>query len=246
MIPLDCTFDTVTGPRPLGLIVLQADETLEPEFRRLLPGFANPIYTSRIPSHPTVTPENLASMAPDLTRAASLLPDLVFAAVGYACTSASAVIGSDAVDTLVQKGCRTGLVTNPIRAVAAQAGRLGVSRFAMVSPYVEEVNTPLRAAFAQEGLCMDVFGSFGISAESEVARISTRSVIDAALRIGRDPTVEAVFLSCTNLRTVDALPEIADRLGKPALSSNAALAWHLRHVADSLAAVEGIVQDGSN
>ena len=38
---------------------------------------------------------------------------------------------------------------------------------------------------------------------------------------------DAVFLSCTNLRTLDIIEEIETPLGKPALSSNQVLAWDM-------------------
>ena len=108
------------------------------------------------------------------------------------------------------------------------AADLGVSKFALLSPYVEEVNAPLRNAFSENGLTMDVFGTFGQAEEAKVARISVQSVIEAATKLGSDPSVEAVFLSCTNLRTLEAIPEIRERIGKPVLSSNQSLAWHMR------------------
>lgn len=233
MIELGCSFDPEEANPAIGLIVLQADETLEPEFRQAAADIPNPLYISRIPSAPSVTRANLARMEGDLTAAATLLPPCRFSVVGYACTSASSVIGSDEVERLVRAGCNTEAVTNPIRATVACASALGVSRFALVSPYVEEVVTPLLSAFAQEGIDMPVFGSFGVADEHLVTRISCQSVVDAALHLGASDGVDAVFLSCTNLRTLEAAEIIERRLKKPVISSNSALTWHLRTLASS-------------
>ena len=46
---------------PLGLIVLQTDETIERDMRRML-GDA-PLYVTRVPSAPVVTSETLQQMA---------------------------------------------------------------------------------------------------------------------------------------------------------------------------------------
>lgn len=219
------------GISPLGLIVLQTDETIEGDFRRLFSGDPAPIYVSRITSDPQVTTKTLTRMKHALPAAADLLPKArPFRVVGYACTSASSVIGSEKVEELVKQACDVQTVTNPLRAAVAQARELGASRFALLSPYVEQVNTALRAAFADQGVLMDVFGTFGISAESKVVRISTQSIVDAAVRLGSDRAVEAVFLSCTNLRTLDAIPQIHEQIDKPVLSSNQALAWHMRRL----------------
>ncbi|WP_299084459.1 aspartate/glutamate racemase family protein [uncultured Ruegeria sp.] len=214
---------------PMGLIVLQTDETLEPEFSAYFSDRAYPIHVSRIPSGIEVTTDSLAEMETALPAAAGLLPSArPYRVVGYGCTSASSVIGSDRVAQLVKQTCDTVEVTNPLRAAAACAEDLGVSKFALLSPYIEEVNVPLRRAFAQNGISTDVFGTFGEAEEAKVVRISGQSVIDAATQLGSDPSVDAVFLSCTNLRTLSAIPEIRARIGKPVLSSNQSLAWHMK------------------
>ena len=216
---------------PMGLIVLQTDETIEPEFNAYFADRTCPIYVSRIPSGTDVTTDTLAEMERALPAAADLLPKIrPYRVVGYGCTSASSVIGSERVEQMVQKTCNADVVTNPLRAASACAMNLGVSRLALLSPYVEEVNEPLRRSFAENGIVMDVFGSFGESEEAKVVRISKQSVVEAALRLGADSSVEAVFISCTNLRTFDAIPEIQGRLNKPVLSSNQSLAWHMRHL----------------
>lgn len=216
---------------PLGLIVLQTDETLEPEFGAYFSDRKCPIHITRIPSGIEVTTDSLAAMETALPAAAELLPSArAYRVVGYGCTSASSVIGSERVADLVKQSCNTDKVTNPLQAATACAADLGVSKFALLSPYIEEVNAPLRRAFSASGISTDVFGTFGQAEEAKVARISVRSVIEAATILGSDPSVEAVFLSCTNLRTIEAIPEIHAQIGKPVLSSNQSLAWHMRRL----------------
>lgn len=218
---------------PLGLIVLQADETIENEFRRYFAHAPNPIFVSRVPSGEKLTHSSITEMRAELVAAADLFPKgLAYPVVGYGCTSASAIIGSKEVERLVQKSCNATSVTNPLLATTELCASRGVSRLALVSPYVEEVNTPLRNVFAQNGVDMPVFGSFGESVESNVVRISPTSIIEAALKLGADPNVDGVFLSCTNLRTYGLLELIEKRLKKPVFSSNQALVWHMTYLAN--------------
>jgi len=228
MSDLTYTLDEPTVS-PMGLIVLQVDETIEPEFKQAFADHPSPLYVSRIPSGKEVTTESLSAMAADLKVAAGLLPNArQLGVVGYACTSASSVIGSQKVEDLVRAGCVTAAVTNPLRAAIACAAHLGISRLALLSPYIEEVNTPLRAAFAQGGVEMPVFGSFGIAEESKVARITNESVVEAAVRLGADSGVDGVFISCTNLRSFRAIETVREIIKKPVLSSNQSLAWHMK------------------
>ena len=216
-----------TGPPRLGLIVLQVDETIEQEFRRLLPQ-ATALHVTRIASGAELNPETIADMEAHLPAAARLLPPAVeFDAVGYACTSGTTLIGADRVASLVDGACRTRAVTDPLTASIAAMRFLGARRIGLVSPYIASVAEPIRAAFVASGFQVPRALSFGEEVEARVARIDPVSVTEAALEVGSGDTVDMVFLSCTNLRTLDAIPEIEAKLGIPVVSSNLALAWDM-------------------
>lgn len=216
-------------PPQIGVIVLQADETLEPDFRRLLPAPIE-VLASRVPSGAHVLPETLAAMEGTLSEAAGRLPDGArFASVGYGCTSATAQIGAAQVHARIRAGLNAPdlPVSDPVTACLAAARALGVARIGLVSPYVASVSDRLRAVFAAGGLDVAGFGSFNVSEEARVVRISGPSIREAGTRIGAAQDCEAVFLSCTNLRTLDEIAPIEAAIGKPVLASNQVLAWHL-------------------
>lgn len=216
---------------PMGLIVLETDETIEPEFKQEFADHPAPFYSNRIPSAADVTPDTLRSMEGHISAAAALLPKARrFAVVGYGCTSASSIIGSHAVAELIQETCDVAHVTDPLRAAIAYARHHHVRELALVTPYVAEVNVPLMDGFAQAGLNLRTSGSFSIAQEAAVVRIDPEAIYAAALELGRDPKVEGVFLSCTNLRTAGVRARLQDQLGKPMFSSNSALAWHMKQL----------------
>ena len=217
------------SPPPMGLIVLQVDETIEGEFREAFRTSRNQIFVTRIASGLEVTAKTLSSMEDHISASAKLLPQSrEFSVIGYGCTSASAIIGSEKISDLIKSGCSTREVTNPLLAATEYAKHLGVTKLALLSPYIEEVNTPLRKAFEIKGLSTETFGTFGEGQEEKVARISESSTIEAAITLGQDPSTEAVFISCTNLRTFNCLGKIANEINKPVFSSNQSLAWHMK------------------
>ena len=217
------------SPSPMGLVVLQVDETIEGEFREAFGTSKNQIFVTRIPSGLEVTAESLISMERHIKAAAKLLPQSrEFSVIGYGCTSASAIIGSEKISELIKSGCHTRKVTNPLLAATEYAKHIKVRKLALLSPYIEEVNTPLRKAFGNNGLSTEVFGTFGEGKEEKVARISESSTIEAAITLGQNASVEAVFISCTNLRTFNCLGKIANEINKPVFSSNQSLAWHMK------------------
>jgi len=221
----------------IGLIVLQSDETMEHELRQVVPNSDVGAFISRIPSASEVSNDSLAAMETDLPRAADLLPKTVsFDVVGYGCTSASSIIGTERVADLVGSVCETKAVTNPVSGLVAACNTLGVSKLALLTPYTEAVSESLRSALLAKGIETPVFGTFDEPVETKVARIDPSSVRDAAIKLGRDTGADAVFMSCTNLRTFSILQDVENAIGKPALSSNQAFFWHMLGLAGTTCA----------
>ncbi|EAR50254.1 Asp/Glu/Hydantoin racemase family protein [Oceanicola granulosus HTCC2516] len=214
----------------VGLIVLRADETIEREFRQLFPAGAD-LLVSRVASGRQLTLETLAAMEADLAAAAALFPeDTRLDALGYACTSGTARIGADRIAALL--GPAAAHVTEPVSALVATARARGLRRLALLSPYEAAVSARLRAVLAEAGIETPVFGSFDVTDEATVARIAPDAITDAALALTNGADVDGLFLSCTNLATLDVLAPLEARLGMPVMSSNSVLAGHLRQLAD--------------
>ena len=57
-----------------------------------------------------------------------------------------------------------------------------------------------------------------------IARVNSSTVRDLALAAD-SPMAEAVFLSCTNLRTLGVLRDLQEEMGKPVLSANQVSLW---------------------
>lgn len=212
----------------LGLVVLQVDETIEQDFRRLFSPAETQLHVTRVPSGDALTPDTIAAMERQLTAAAKLLPPAVrFDAIGYGCTSGTAAIGADGVRALVGDGAMTDAVTDPLTAALAAAKALGIGRIGIVSPYIDAVARPLCAAFAAHGLTVCETLSFGEQIEARVARIAPVSIVEAARLVAGRNRIDGLFLSCTNLKTLDIIEPLEDELRLPVLSSNQVLAWHM-------------------
>ncbi len=214
----------------LGLVVLQADETLEYELRLLTPRQDVAVFTTRVASAPDVSTESLAQMERDLPQAISLFPPTNFDVVAYGCTSGSSVIGTERVAELVKEGCLTHSVTNPVTALLAACEHMNITSLSFLSPYVAPVSQHLRDTLTGAGIDTSSFGSFDEAIEANVARIDAPSLMNAAIDVyERDPK-DAIFMSCTNLQTLSIIPEIERRCGVPVLSSNLCLIWHMLHL----------------
>lgn len=234
------TLHTDDGWTPkIGLIVLSTDETLEPELRSAFAPTRAGLYHTRIPSAPHVTPETLAAMRDGLAPAARLLPPGT-TTVGYACTSGATVIGRETVQARVGAAQPGANVTDPITAAIAAFRQLGVARIGLITPYVPSVTDAMRRLFEAEGIAVGSVASFEQSEEAIIARITEAAVLKAVTLAGNGEA-EAVFASCTNLRTFGMIDAAEAAIGKPVISSNAALAWHLGR----LAGLEGLAGPGA-
>ncbi|MEM9851304.1 MAG: Asp/Glu racemase [Pseudomonadota bacterium] len=221
-------------------MALSTDQVMEPEVLPLFTRAKVPTYVTRVPSAPDVNPETLARMAADLPAAATLLPwSAGFGAVGYGCTSGATVIGRDRVAALVAKvagrvpaGAPTSEtpVTDPLSALLVACRALNVRRLGLLTPYEPQTAAALRRALEAAGIHVVADATFGQSAEETVARIAPRSVAEG-LRQVAVPDADAVFASCTNLRSFAVVEAVERDINRPAISSNSVFAWHLAALA---------------
>jgi maleate isomerase len=224
----------------IGLIVLASDHTIEHEWRRMLDIEGIAVYHSRIANSPTINPETLKAMEAGLTAAADvILPGVPLDVVAYGCTSGAMVIGEDTVAERI-RAARPGVaVTTPITGALAAMGALGARRIALLTPYIDRINQMMRDYIQARGIGVPVMGSFNNENDNEVACIAPASLRDAAVELAQETSVDAVFVACTSLRLAAVVEEIEQRSGKPALSSNHAMAWHALRLAGYAKPVAG-------
>lgn len=214
-----------------GVIVLATDQTVEIDLASMQQsGLA--WHFARIEMATVTTPSSLTDMHSKLRTTAALLPrEFEFDAIGYACTSASTLIGDDKVAAQIHQEHPGVPCTNPILAGITGLTRLQVARIALLTPYTQDVTQSMAQHFQRHGIAVNRVGSFNEPSELRVPKISTQSIAKAALALGSDPNCDAVFIACTSLRTFSVIRDLEKQLGKPVVSSNQALAWHMLRLA---------------
>ncbi len=233
MLALPFNLDPSMGMRgTIGLIVLASDQTIEQEFRHLtgLDGVA--VYQSRIMNDNHITPATLGAMETRLGEATEvILPGVPLDVVAFCCTSASMVIGEERVFAQIRAMRPDVACTTPITAAFAAFKAFQAKRIALITPYSDDVNRTIQRYLEKYGVEVPVMGSFYEEDDRRVCRISEASIRNAAMTLGQDSAVDAVFISCTALRAASVVAEIEEALGKPVTTSNHALAWHCLRLA---------------
>lgn len=213
----------------MGLIALATDHVIDHELALLLGRIEGAqLYPTRVPMDPIVSRTSLGAMEARIgAAAATLLPGVALDVVGYGCTSASVVIGEDGVTAAIHAACPGVAVTTPITAGIEGLRRLGAKRVGLLTPYVEEVNAPLRAHFEKSGIAVATAATFSEPDDNRAGMITPASIREAVIELFKGRNLDAVFISCTSLRAAALVPALEETLGIPVTSSNHALAWHM-------------------
>jgi maleate isomerase len=114
--------------------------------------------------------------------------------------------------------------------------RLGVTRLALGAPYSAETTLQGKAQLEAHGFRVVRFDNL-----KDVVNIYDETA-ERAYRLARSVNAadaEAVFLSGTGMPTIAVLAALEEDLGKPVLSSNAAMMWHAMRAAGVRAPVAG-------
>jgi maleate isomerase len=211
----------------IGLLVPPANVVMESELYRSLP-HAITLHTSRMTrSTSAVTVASLREMveqAPQAARALRMaLPDVIL----FGCTSGSFIEGlgwDGEVARQIQVVTGTPALTTTT-AVLRCLQALGVQRIAMATPYIAEITEREAAFFAAHGFAVCAVEGLEILESERIARTPLQTTYELARRVDR-PEAEALFISCTNLRTLEAIAPLEEALGKPVISSNLASLWY--------------------
>lgn len=217
----------------LGMLVLKTDQTLEYEAAQVMARVKGvTLHHARLHNDADINRDTLMAMKPLLAPTSKLLPvEWGFKSIGYGCTSGSMVIGEPQVEHEIRSVHPKAAVTNPFSGGIAGLAALGCRRIGVLTPYVRNVNDGVAAALTARGLEVTAFASYEEPDDNLVGKISVPEIIRASVALAARDDVDGVFVSCTSLRTIDAIPAIEAASGKPATSSNHAMVWHMLRLA---------------
>lgn len=209
--------------RRIGLLVPCRNATLEPEVYQVVPPGVS-WHFSRLDGTGD-TEAGLKDMRRDLAQAAASLSTLNLSALIFACTAATFFEGRRRGEELDRElASSTGVPTLTAgRAVVLALEAFGAKRIAVLTPYRSWLTERLVRYLREYGI--DALRSASMGLTQDIDRIHGGRLADQARSVSVGETVDALFISCTNLPTLHQLAALEAETNIPVISSNQALVW---------------------
>ncbi|MDJ0933331.1 hypothetical protein [Breoghania sp.] len=137
--------------------------------------------------------------------------------IAFGCTSGSFICPGDRIERTMHEATGAPAVTTAYSVLAALK-HMGITKLSMGTPYTNFVNEEEIAFLAKNGIEVVKLHSLQLGETQEERRSIGRVPPEAAYRMCRmidHPDAQAIFLSCTNLATIEIIEELERDLGKP-------------------------------
>jgi maleate cis-trans isomerase len=168
-----------------------------------------------LPAYAQATLEAIAPLANDPW-------DLVI----YGCTAAGFLGGPESNARVVERlHDRTGAVVVSTAGAMVHALQAdGVTETAVVTPYLAPVNDGLRRYLVTSGIHVETLNSFFCKTTAELGAITEDEVLELARQTATSSS-KSLFVACSQLPTLHAIPQLRRELCIPVWSSIQATAW---------------------
>jgi maleate isomerase len=221
-----------SGAAHVGVLLPWANTVVEAELHRWTGRGTVWHYARLVPaSRATALDEGfLTGLLHAVPSALTQLSAIPLRRVYLACTSAAfmypELAGSAAQQAHVP-------VISAFDAITAVLSMHSVSRIALLTPYPQEVTEAEAKAFGQSGVTVTGCASLGL--DDGYGGVTRDQIGELIGKVGDEVMrkSEAIVLSCTGWPTFGSVRALQQRLGKPVISSNLAMAWHARGTRDS-------------
>jgi len=209
----------------IGALLVAPDTVPEIEFIRMVPKGVS-VHFTRMRFEGAVNVETLSRLADEAEKAAKLLAEMKPDVIAFCCTSGSFIKGVGYDKEIIAKIERVAntKATTTTTAVVNALNRLKVKKLSIATPYIDEVNVACKKFFEELGFeVLDIKG-LGIRDDLEIGRQTPETIYRLAKSVDKEEA-DCVFISCTNLNTIDIIQPLEYDLCKPVITSNQATMW---------------------
>jgi maleate isomerase len=208
-----------------GILIPSGNSVAEPELRAMQVAGTSLLVT-RLALRGSSKPE-LMRMLDRLEAASALLADAQVGCIVFHCTAVS-TFAPDLAHGIGERieaasGVRCFTTADAILHALAH---LKAGNVALLTPYIDDVHRREIAFLEANGVSVVGGANLGIDTNAEMATLQPKTILDwAGGNIA--PEADACFLSCTAIKSAAVIAPLEARCGRPVLTSNQAMMWHL-------------------
>jgi len=212
----------------IGVIYIASSTVLEREWKIVLPCDVS-FHTARIRlKGAEATKEAIWDMvnSEQIEQTAQMLSEANVDIIVFACTIGS-LIGGRGWDELLIKRIEkvSGIAATTTSTEVINALKtIGCKFITVVTPYIDELNVLEKRFLESQGFKVLNIMGFKKKYDQEIAEITPNEICNLAKKIDT-PESNCIFLSCTNMRSLEPIITLEEDLGKPVVSSNSATLW---------------------
>ena len=210
----------------IGLLVMFDDPITEPNIDDIfgrIDGISS--YAARL-NYPIdeCTVEGLARLYDDVDKATKQLASLKPNVICFCCTSGSVVIGEQKLLETIKENAPQSSPTTTITAVKNALEELGLTKIAMGTPYIDEINVIEQRHLEDSGFSVVNVEGLQIRSSSAICALPPEPLYELGKSVDR-PEADCVFISCGGLNMLPVIEQLERDIGKPVITSNTAIAW---------------------
>jgi maleate isomerase len=220
----------------LGVIVPSSNTTMEPEFWELAKLFNE---AQKDSSHPItlnnffgrmalkeVTLSALEEMEKESLFEAEKLAHAQVDLICYGCTSGSFISGKNMSEEITEKLTSITQIQSftTAQAIGELAHKLVDTSLSVITPYTDDINIKEKEFLEAEGFTVDQILGMGIVENTSIGRVHPIKLEEFVINSEIDDS-DALFISCTNLPTLQSIIPLSEKLNMPVFSSNTASFW---------------------
>jgi maleate isomerase len=208
-----------------GVLIPSGNSVAEPELRAMLPPEVSMLVT-RLPLRGSSRAE-LMRMLDQLEAAAGLLADAAVDVIVFHCTAVSTFAPdmAEGIRDRIEKATGKKCFTTADAALCALS-KLGARRVSLLTPYIDEVHRREVEFLQANGFHVEGGANLGIDTNAQMSELEPDAILKWAQR-NISETSDVCFLSCTAIKSGPIISALERSCGKPVITSNQCMIWHL-------------------
>ena len=220
--------NTAQKKQRIGMIVPSLNTIGEDDFRQFCPeDVAYHLHRIRLRKEGgVVTRDSLLRAHLEAIEEASFLKDLGADVITFNCTGASVSNGVQGDWSLAERmekelGVKS---SNTMVAIKRALKAVGAKKIVHVCPFADKFSNDERASLEADGF--EILQSVGLNFVDarQAALMPPAQLVEHALQYAV-PGMDAILLSCANVRAFEAVEELEEKLGVAVVTSNQAVLW---------------------